>query len=394
MKQEPVFRYAISATGGDLAGVDLQQPFLSASGQRHTSLSWGDYFRGVELFLRHHMRTLSALTGQKAGRDLAPAEIGQIVIRSEKHGAFYHIVSVAVSAGGVQAKFTVSTAFSARGRAWMKHEFNVLSNLNKTFKLSYLPPVYMLDEITLRPGDGGVPATMFLSGWFDGYHEWHLTRDGGEQNIEIWDVENGYRLASAAESYAIYHKASQILTLYYNPVDYSEIYPWHHAAGDFIVRTGGEGGELEVRLVTARRYEPVLSFPEAKKSNSFVALVYFFLNLTIQMRLDKYDGVGDAAWAQAGCLPAVVKGFFAVLGEKEKTGGYRPGRVEEIWSLLKSFGREEIKHILHSLPAFYNREDPGDLALIETNLDSHASQLYAVLQDFDLRPDARDAQAG
>ncbi|OAT80835.1 hypothetical protein [Desulfotomaculum copahuensis] len=391
MKQKPGVRYVIVAAGGELAGVDLNQPFLDASGQNHASLSWGDYFHGVEHFLRRHACTLAALTGQKAGRGLPPAEIEQMIIRSEKHGAFYHISCVEVLSGGTEAKFTVSTAVSPRGRAWMKHEFNVLGNLNKMFNLPYLPPVYVLDEVNLRLDNGGVPATMFLSGWFDGYHEWHLTRQGGEQNIEIWDVKNGYRPASAAESYAIYQKASQILTLYYNPADYSEIYPWHHAAGDFVVRTGGE---VDVKLITARKYGPVLTFPKAQKSNSFIALVYFFINLTVQMRLDKYNGVGDAAWAQAACLPAVVEGFFAAWREKEKTGGCSPGRVEEIWSLLKSFGRDELKNILYSLPAYYRREDPADLALIESNLDKHAGQLHDVLQDFDPRPDVRDGRAG
>jgi len=84
-----------------------------------------------------------------------------------------------------------------------------------------------------------------------------------------------------------------ILTLY----KYEHLPPhpsWHHAAG---ISCKEHWGVVDVRLTTARGYEPLVIFIEDQDINPVMALLYFFLDLTVRMRLDRWEGVGEIVWA-------------------------------------------------------------------------------------------------
>ena len=57
-------------------------------------------------------------------------------------------------------------------------------------------------------------------------------------------------------SIEVYRQAAFILTLYYDVETFEQIFPWHHAAGDFVVKA--DEGAVDVRLVTARQYAPMI----------------------------------------------------------------------------------------------------------------------------------------
>lgn len=95
-------------------------------------------------------------------------------------------------------------------------------------------------------------------------------------------------------------------------MSFSQIFPWHHAAGDFVVRFRDPG--LDVRLVTVRDFRPMFDAGATEAPRWFLeALLLFFLNLTIRMRLDRLDGVGDLVWADQWVLLAAIEGFFQGL---------------------------------------------------------------------------------
>ena len=87
-----------------------------------------------------------------------------------------------------------------------------------------------------------------------------------------------------------------ILTGYFDTRSFAQIYPWHPAAGDFIARIAGDG--VAVRLVAARQYGPLVGPPDLPPEE---ALLFFFLNLTLRLRVDRLDGVGEVAWAGPDC---------------------------------------------------------------------------------------------
>jgi hypothetical protein len=345
-------------------------------------MTLGQYFETIQHFiLKENWDNFIAVLNDSTEKNIDSSDIRQVFIRSEKHGALYHLASIEVLAPGFQRKFALSTGVSQRGREWLNHEFAVIRDLNLATNLSYLPQVYFKDEVTSRTGNGNVLMVMSLTEWFEDYHEWHLTLHETEQRqqIFIWDQTMGYRYASKEEGYEIYRQASKILTLYYDTRNFSQIYPWHHGAGDFVVKR--EQGKIDVRLTTARKYEPVMEFVEEAQINPLVALIYFFLNLTLQMRLDKLDGTGEVIWAEDWILSPVIEGFFEALRLKEKQERDHPIVVDDFLSLLKGFSPDDLNNLLDSLMDLHRRQDPEDYRIIQSQLKEHTKAVYEGIQN-------------
>lgn len=385
-----VIKYFFSAPKEDIpvGNGDLQRPFLISPGERHPFLTLGDYFEAIENFvLRDHGRHLIAVLCEHLKNDTSIDSIDEMLIRTEKHGALYHLASVEVFCRGRSMKMCVSTAVSKNGKAWLRREFELLKFLNSKFTLSYLPVPYFEGEVKIRSDYGNESLPMFLTEWFENYHEWHLSFDGKgkKQGVCVWDLKNGHWLASKDQGFEIFRQASKILTLYYDIRDFNQIYPWHHAAGDFVVRK--EKGIIDVKLTTARKYEPIMLFSSKDSVDPMVALTYFFLNLSIRMRLDRLDGVGVRAWADGFSLRALIQGFFEGLRILEAGGGYCLGKVSDLPSLFKGFDQNELAGLFYPLLDLYAQEDPGDFSVIQASLASHTKELYEAIQAFYLRDD-------
>lgn len=385
-----VIKYLFSAPKGDIpvGADDLQRPFLISAGERHPFLTLGNYFEAIKNFiLRDHRRPLAAVLYEQLGTDIGPDSISEILIRTEKHGAFYHLASIEVFSGKHSMKMCVSTSVSENGKAWLKHEFDLLKYLDSTFAPSYLPVPYFEGDVKVYSVHGNEFLSMSLTEWFENYHEWHFSMDekGEKQRICIWDLRKGHWFASKKQGFEIFRQASKILTLYYDTHDFNQIYPWHHAAGDFVVRR--EEGIIDVKLTTARRYEPIMLFLSKDTIDPVVALTYFFLNLSIRMRLDRLDGVSARTWAGGFSVDALIQGFFEGLRIMEAEGRYGLGQVRDLLSLFKGFDQEELAWLFNPLLDIYAKEDPGDFSVIQANLGSHAQELYEVIQGFSLRDD-------
>ncbi len=126
------------------------------------------------------------------------------------------------------------------------------------------PYIFTTSQITVSPFDDekhSLSLSLFLADWFEGFHEFHLSLDplDGIQKLVLWDGSPRPNYLSRHQTRHVYIEISKILTLYYNPRTYDQIFPWHHGAGDFVVRVDGD--RIEVRLVTVRQYGP-LADPE------------------------------------------------------------------------------------------------------------------------------------
>lgn len=329
------------------------------------------YFDAIETFLFHEtMKPLINAVTETRKKETAVKEIQEIIIRTEKHGALYHPASIEVVMRGNSVKFGLNVAVTDTGKESLKREFIVLRTLHEKFNLPYIPKPYFVYEFN--------SMVFLLEEWFEGYHEFHLSMtEGGEQLIKLWEFGKGYQYLSYEQSFEVYRQASKILTLYYDMNDFSQIYPWHHAAGDFIARIEDE--KIDVRLTTARQYEPYMVFQEKEHINPVIALFFFLLNLTIKMRLDKLDGVGDTVWANDFCLEATVKGFLDGLRLKEEFNNYFSSE-QEFFNLLKSFHLEDLRTAYSPLIDLYNITD--DYPIINANFIGHVEELYTILQNF------------
>jgi len=378
-------KYLFSSSEGDISPgpEDLARPFLITPSEHHPFLTLGDYFNTIrEFVLKDQGKRLVYILKERLNREIGLDSIHKILIRSEKHGALYHLASVEIFVDDKEIKFAVSTAVSEKGKGWLTHEYEMLEYLNSSLKLPYLPDVCFKGEMEFDAGNGKHETlSMLLSEWFEDYHEWHLSIDKNDNNqkICIWDLQNGNRYASKEEAFEIFRQASKILTLYYDTKDFNQIYPWHHAAGDFIVKT--RDSSVDVRLTTVRRFQSIMNYVSEETAKPMTAIVYFFLNLTIRMRLDKLNGVGETVWAGDFCVNATTEGFFDAIRIMESEGRNYLGRPKDLLSLLKSFGEEEIRGLFHPLHDWYQEGDPTEFRVIQANLRSHVNLLYHVLQD-------------
>jgi hypothetical protein len=401
--QKPTIRYLVASPFGDVSVDNDRLDFPLECDPLKTT--YRVYFHSIRDFLRQKdfeslLTNPPSTPFTKCGVGRFVDGIDEILVRAEKHGALYHPASIELILKGSKMKFGLNVAVSEEGRNWLKKEFSVIQKLNTKFKMPYLPNVYFFYEQDTM--------SLLLEEWFEGYHEFHLSKtEDGEQKLKLWEFGKGYRYLSFEQSFEVYKQASKILTLYYDFKDFSQIYPWHHAAGDFIVKTENESnppsppfpkrgdlesptlkkgdpgglssGKIDVRLTTARQYEPYMTFQDKEDINPVIALFYFLLNLTIKMRLDKLDGVGDTLWAEVFCLEASVKGFLEGLRLKDELKEYL-GSEDEFLHLLKSFSLKDLKTAYSPLIDLYNRT--ADYLVITANLDRHTQALYATLQNF------------
>lgn len=380
-----LFRFLLSDPQGDIAlsPEDLAQPFLISPVEEHPFLTLQDYFGALEQFITSGHAVLPNLVQEKANRQEAgfPEDISEIVIRSEKHGAFYHIASIELVGSAKPGRFAVTTALSEYAKTSLAEEFNLMQQL-AVVQPDLLPRLFCLETVTWRTDSGPAEFVMMLGEWLEGYHEWHLSEVPGsdEEQVQLWDYQQGYRFLTAAESYEILRQAACILTCYYDQATFCEIYPWHHGAGDFVVKA--DAGSISVKLITVRQFEPLVHFEGEEAADRLVAAIHFLLNLSLRIRLDRLDGVGRPAWFEAFAVNAAVAGFFAGLAATEAEGRLQIGTADEFLEIMRSFDAREIYDMYESLLAVYADEDEDDFRLIREKLPAHAEELYGALQEF------------
>jgi len=376
------FRYLLSDQHGDieLCAKDLEQPFLISPTEKHPFLTLADYFGTLEKFIRSDEENILHSVLKKH----VLTDISEVIIRSEKHGAFYHIASIEISGPGEHIKIAVASALSESARKSLNEEYCLLQQLS-AINPEFIPQIYSKKSVTWETDSGSKQFFLVSGEWLDGFHEWHLSEDAesGERKILLWDYENGYRYLTAVESHELLRQVAYILTFYYDQVSFRQIYPWHHGAGDFVAQAGADG-TISVKLITARQYDPLVQFDQAEEADRLVGAIHFLLNLSLRIRLDRFDGVGEPAWIDDFAITAAVTGFFTALAATKAEDRLLIGDAGEFLEIMQSFDTREIFDMYESLLEIYADEDQDDFHLIREKLADHAAELYKTLQNFSL----------
>ncbi len=274
-----------------------------------TTVSYGDYFTAVGRYLeKERYRTVNQGLKDTVGRKIEQRNLQKLSVFLVKHGEFYHPARVVVKTGSGDLSFVVNVAISGVGRDHIKEEFNLLVGLYSVFESPALPRVYDLDEI---PSGPGWKIPMFSGQWFGGFCEFHLSADPPENrsNIIVWDQAETAFFLTKKQAEDTYTQVASILTSAYNFFTFEQISAWHHAAGDFILRPV-DATHVDLRLITVRKYSPLIDAVEPDPATLVEGLLLFFLNLTIRNRLDRLDGTGDLAWVDDYALKGTINGFF------------------------------------------------------------------------------------
>jgi len=348
------------------------------------TITYGEYFETIRLFLAQDRFTnlITAIARQSTfHKKITPDDIGAVHIFQEKHGAFYHPARLEVNISARRLCFALNVALSEAGLNGINREYAALRHLNHTFPFHFLPEVYLKGEITTNNGKKSIGIVM--AEWLDGYDEFHLSRKAnGKSGIIVWDQKQGAQFLPENQIPELYTQAAEILTCYYNIDTYEQIFPWHHGAGDFVLKSENEG--VTVRLITVRQYAAMLDDDNAGESQDddirLEALLLFLMNLTIRMRLDRLDGVGEIAWADDIAVSGVLKGFFSGLALKVKADQITATFIRLFQTYLTARSESDLSDLAASLITACHPQAP-DIPVIQRNLDNHIRVLHQAISD-------------
>ena len=218
---------------------------------------------------------------------------------------------------------------------------------------------------------------LFIAEWFENHHEFHLSPDAsGAPAINVWRQNGEPQFLDPEKTDELYAQASKILTLYLDSRSFSQIYPWHHAAGDFVVDESQN--PLSLRLITVRGYRPLL----ARKSDcrdKMLGSLHFFVNLGLRMRVDRLDGTGELAWAGPQCLPGVIRGFVEAW-ETRLDNTHLP-KARDIFSLFLDFSPDE-RLAFAEIAAADGRVEADEGSFLLARLPGHVTELSDALENF------------
>jgi hypothetical protein len=336
--------------------------------------SVGDYFGAVQHFLEGPARDAIAQNLAKRGAGSSYPECFRIYLA--KHGEFYHPAHVEAHSGGNCFHWVVNVAASSAGTALIRREYALLQKLARQCQPVYVPEVHAFAEVQIA---GGLCLPMFLGEWFSGYHEFHLTRSAanGEQGLVLWDSESGNRYLDREQSEKIYCQAARILTHYFKPASFECIGAWHHAAGDFVARLSDSG--VDVRLVTIREYRSLFRSShdpggvDPDIQTLLEALLLFLLQVSIRMRLDRLDGVGQIAWSGPETVKGTLAGVLEALADKPDPAGLP---LDVLFSrYLASCTEEDLLDMCQGLVAKTFSSGAPELPLVISRLPEHAAEL-------------------
>jgi len=365
----------------------------------------GDYFTAARAFLEngdcHVLETaLSAITDK--GQDHSSIQLVELYL--EKHGVFYHPLRVKVfTQTRPPVSLVLNGAVSGPGLALIKTEYQLLDRLEKLSASSYTPKVFAAGILNLEisnfekfnPIDSGSQEQkvgFFLGEWFEGFQEFHISTRDGEPKIAVWASNGDVEYLSMERASNLYEQVAYILTIHYNLDTGEQIFPWHHAAGDFVVNILPEG--FAVKLITVRGYTSLMEFdPEAAPGGQILPfLLFFFLNLTLRAQMDRLDGVGSLAFLGESVLEATITGFLRGLDDKSHIKatpdtpdpsllpGGAPGLRKIFIGFMAGFSREQIEAILINLMDAW----PGNVSertMAQAHLKSHSACVHSLFKN-------------
>ncbi|MGD9818474.1 MAG: hypothetical protein AB7V04_07210, partial [Desulfomonilaceae bacterium] len=328
-------------------------------------VSYPEYLRFIKDFLEERWDDVAEIIGHRLCN--SKATIDEIEITAEKSGSDYHPASIRFLTADETVKFVANIALTGRGRSRLKQDFLCMEYLYREFPEKFVPQPFLISSAEeFTEANKTDSMVMFLAEWLEDFHEFHATEVGNEEktSVVLWDTTGGSRILSTGESEEIYRWVAFILSRYFDLRDYREVFPWHHAAGDFVAKVGKE---IAVKLVTVRQYEARIQSEDDLDFDPNETALLFLCNLTIRNRLDRLDGIGELVWISRNNLRSTVDGFFQALELRESIGEIQPGFATTLKLMCQNLDLVSWTHLFGTTLASFNPEAP-DYEHIEHNL--------------------------
>lgn len=355
----------------------LSLPNQNQSGNEQITdfLTYGDYFAAVQWFLeKDKYRVIINSLVKRNHNQFSHKDIEEIRIFLVKHGELYHPCRVETLLKGEIFHWVVNVAMSCYGKALIEREFRIIKRLNLSNACSFLPRVYEYGEVTTKKYE----IKMFMGEWFSDFHEFHTSFDDqdGKYKIRVWDQDKKNGFLSSQQTLQLYRQIAMILTCYYDIETFGQIYPWHHAAGDFIVNCTNDS--LELRLITVRNFGSLLETSDKDEDTFLEAMLFFLVNLSIRTRLDRIDGIGETVWAGSEAVRATLLGFFDGLSWKNSQW------TDKFKKNIAHLSFSDLLEISETVADSYN-PDSSELLLIRNQLAVHTTELFDAIMDSRIR---------
>jgi len=393
----PKFKFFLSTRNNSVREGDViwstpiplsrHQSAITCEPDSDISLNHGDYFTAARDFLeRERCKSITQSVSQYLHRNITPDEIEEIRIFLDKHGEFYHPAKVEAVLKAVRIPFVLNVAVTDIGKQCAQREYHLLKKLNTDYPDSFVPKVYSQGTVFTKMDQ--VETRMFLGEWFEGFHEFHISIDpsDGKYKMVVWDHERGNFYLTTQQTMDLYRQAAKILTYYYNIETFEHIFSWHHAAGDFVLKC--QKDDVELKLVTVRQYRSMFEDniasehidPDAKLIVE--ALLVFFLNMAIKMRIDRLDGVGDIVWSDDVALKGILKGIFEALALKPKISAFAEPLNECFRQHILSCSPADFFDLNQALVCTYPLQAP-EVPVIRQHLGKHVEDLYNAIRQLE-----------
>jgi hypothetical protein len=362
--------------------IPLRRDAMMKQDRDAESVNHAAYFQAAQTFLEaNSFEAIRHAVSRQLNCDVETPDIAEIRICLQKHGEFYHPARIEIVAYQKRLSLVLNVAISETGRRCIETEFHLLNRLNTEQPLQYLPQAYGFG----RTVSNGKDFAMFLGQWFDGYHEFHISIDPIDKTpkIMVWDDARSRFFLSAGQTKILYAQVSKILTAYYNLESFEQIFSWHHAAGDFILKIENE--TLELKLVTVRRYAAIFENQQNIQSapggpqRILQALLIFFLSLSIHMRLDRLDGIGEMVWSDSIAVEPTLIGFLEALSLKPDVPSLPDSLLACCIAYLASCTEGDLIDLTTAIVRRFNPQMPG-LTVVKKNIRPHVEALYAAIQ--------------
>lgn len=350
--------------GSGLWNTPLPSDRHYSTSQENSVITIGTYFQAAEIFFSDDDFSVTKdIVFKVKNERITSTDISRIDICLVKHGRFYHPAKVSIVANNEPVSVVLNLAIDEEGAVCMDREYPVLEKLR--LKTDKIPAVYCRGRVEVEES---LVFSMFVGEWFDDYHEFHISYDGDRKKIVVWDYEKGNYYLSEQDTKDLYREAAKIMSCCYSIETFEQIQPWHHAAGDFVLKKNSDG--VDIRLITVRQHTSLFenSFDDA--DSLLEGALIFFISLSIRMRLDRVDGVGDTVWSDDIAVEAVFNGFIEGLESAESLPQFKSPFHVSFLNYIKSITNEDINDYLLMMIQSYHPDSP-DVPVIMENIDKH-----------------------
>ncbi|MBW2564150.1 MAG: hypothetical protein JRE29_08995, partial [Deltaproteobacteria bacterium] len=112
-------------------------------------------------------------------------------------------------------------------------------------------------------------------------------------------------------------------------------------------------------------------------------MLVFFLNLSIRMRLDRLNGVGDIVWSDDCAVEETLKGFYQALALKPQISLIPAPQADFFLDYLSALPESQLYDLSLSIADAYNPAAP-EVPVIKDQLKSHVDSLYHSIKEHPL----------